>query len=85
MNQLVRVSRPLYFLLLLSFCYGFFKPSALSAGSRSGVAAGEHLPRRHAASGPYPCGGKPYGGQVWQCHLHRPTEGGVGSRGGDVR
>lgn len=62
MNQLVRVSRPLYFLLLLSFWYGFFQPSALSAGSCSGVAAGEHLPRRHTASGSDPCGGKPYGG-----------------------
>lgn len=63
MNQPVPVSRPLYFLLLCSVCYGFFKLSASSAGSRSGVAAGEHLPRRNAASGSYPCGGNPTEGR----------------------
>lgn len=49
-NQLVGVcvSHPLYFLLSLSFCYGFFKQyvclSVFSAGSLSGVGAGEHQP-----------------------------------------
>lgn len=46
MNQLGGVSHPLYFLLLLLFCYGFFKLAACLP-YLPGVAAGEHLPHRH--------------------------------------
>lgn len=80
MNQLVCVSHPLFIIiviLLRVFQAGWL--AAAFAGSRSGVAAGDHLPRRHASSKSYPFSGKACVGPAWQRRPHGHTEDGAGS------